>query len=80
MYLLHVFFYVNIVISKLQVQNKVILSQIGLDDHNACDCFQTKSTARGSGLPLYLHLPRATAVLKIDIIIPLSGIVEHLTS
>ena len=74
------FLYVNIVISKLQVQNKVRLSQIGLDDHNACDCFQTKSTARGSGLSLYFHLPRATAVLKIDIIIPLSGIVEHLTS
>ena len=46
------FLYVNIVISKLQVQNKVMLSQIGLDDHNACDCFQTKSTARESGLAL----------------------------
>ena len=74
------FLYVNIVISKLQVQNKVMLSQIGLDDHNACDCFQTKSTARGWGLPLYFHLPRETAVLKIYIIIPLSGILALFTS
>ena len=50
-------------------------NQIGPDEHNASDWFWTNWAVRW--IAVIFHLPLATAVLKIDIIITLSGIVAH---